>query len=246
MINKKKVVAVIPARGGSKGLPGKNKRLLLGKPLVTWPIKAALDCIHIDRIILSTDCSEIAKIGNIAGADVLKIRPDKLADDTAKSIDVILHELAELEKLNESYDYVVMLEPTSPLTEASDISTALLRLESKRNHADSIVGVSVIEASHPEFSVKKMSQDIIVPAYANDFNNLRRRQDIEKLFFLEGTLYASDVSVLRNKKNFYHSRTMGYEVPRWKSIEVDEMIDFICIEAILKHREVSIKHENIF
>jgi CMP-N,N'-diacetyllegionaminic acid synthase len=235
LINNKKVLAVIPARGGSKGLPEKNKKPLLGEPLVVWPIKAALGCSHIDRIILSTDCNDIAQIGISAGAEMLTLRPDYLANDNAKSADVILHVLTELEKLGESYDYVVMLEPTSPLTESSDISSALSMLESNRNYADSIVGVSVIEATHPEYSVKKLNKDIIEPAFSDDFSSLRRRQEIETLFFLEGTLYASAVSALKDKKNFYHSRTMGYEVPRWKSLEVDEIMDFICIEAILSN-----------
>ena len=235
MINNKKVLAVIPARGGSKGLPEKNKKPLLGKPLVVWPIEAASGCSHIDRILLSTDCNDIARIGISAGAEILTLRPDYLANDSAKSADVILHVLTELEELGDSYDYVVMLEPTSPLTESSDISSALLMLESNRNYADSIVGVSSIEATHPEYSVKKLNKDIIEPAFSHDFSSLRRRQEIETLYFLEGTLYVSSVSALIEKKNFYHSRTMGYEVPRWKSLEVDEIMDFICIEAILSN-----------
>lgn len=241
MINNKKVLAVIPARGGSKGLPEKNKKPLLGKPLLVWPIDAALECKYIDRIILSTDCNDIAQIGISAGAEMLSLRPDHLANDNAKSADVILYVLNELEKLGDSYDYVVMLEPTSPLTESSDISSALSMLELNRNYADSIVGVSVIEATHPEYAVKKLNKDIIKPAFSDDFSSLRRRQEIEKLFFLDGTLYASDVSVLREKMSFYHSRTMGYEVPRWKSLEVDEIMDFICIEAILSNHSSVIK-----
>lgn len=235
MINEKKVLAVIPARGGSKGLPGKNKKPLLGKPLVVWPVQAALDCVHVDRVILSTDCPEIAQIGMSAGAEMITLRPAYLASDSAKSADVILHVLSELEDLGDRYDYVVMLEPTSPLTESSDISEALSILESNRKHSDSIVGVSVIEATHPEYSVKKSHNDIIKPAFAKNFSSLRRRQEIETLFFLEGTLYLSSVSALKDEKSFYHSRTMGYEVPRWKSLEIDEIVDFICIEAILSN-----------
>lgn len=235
MINNKKVLAVIPARGGSKGLLGKNKKPLLNKPLVVWPIEAALGCSIIDRIILSTDCNEIAQIGISAGAEILSLRPDYLANDNAKSSDVILHELTELEKIGDIYDYVVMLEPTSPLTESSDISSALSILDSNRNYANSIVGVSLIEATHPEYSVKKANKGIIEPAFSDDFDSLRRRQEIETLFFLEGTLYASDVEALKETKTFYHSKTMGYEVPRWKSFEIDELVDFICIEAILSN-----------
>ena len=237
MINDKKVLAVITARGGSKGLPGKNKKPLLGKPLVLWPIEAALECDEVDRVILSTDSAEIAEIGVGVGADVPSLRPDHLADDVAKSVDVILHVIDQCEQEKDYYDYVVMLEPTSPLTEPSDISSALSILSSSRDFADSIVGISVIEATHPEFCNKKMKNNLITPAFSEDFGSLPRRQEIENLFFLEGTLYISDVSYLKKVRNFYHSRTMGYEVPRWKSFEADELVDFICIEAILANRK---------
>lgn len=231
MINNKKVLAIIPARSGSKGLPNKNIKLLSGKPLVCWPIEAAQNCPEIDKIIVSTDSEEIAAIVTKAGINVTSLRPKNLASDTAKSSDVILH---ELEQCKDSFDYVVMLEPTSPLTNSLDISAALSLLESNRLYADSIVGISAIEATHPEYSVRK-NKKIIEPAFATNFDNLKRRQEIESLFFLEGTLYIADVNSFKAKEGFYHDRTMGYEVPRWKSFEVDELIDFICIEAIMDH-----------
>tara|TARA_Y100000992_G_scaffold244777_1_gene175886 strand:+ start:917 stop:1642 length:726 start_codon:yes stop_codon:yes gene_type:complete len=233
LINGKKVVAIVTARGGSKGLPRKNKKVLAGKPLVTWPIEAAVMCNHVDRVLLSTDCTEIADIGRLAGAEVISLRPEYLASDQAKSVDVILHVLEELKYLKDFYDYVVMLEPTSPLTDCEDISKALLLLERNQKVADSVVGIAAIEATHPEYAVKSGDNGILQPAFATDFSTLRRRQDVEELYFLEGTLYASEVSALEREKNFYHSRTMGFKVPRWKSFEVDEMVDFICIEAIL-------------
>lgn len=231
MINNKKVLAIIPARGGSKGLPKKNIKPLSGRPLVGWPIKAAQNCNEIDKIIVSTDSQEIANIAIKAGIDVASLRPQNLASDNAKSSDVILY---ELEQCRDSFDYIVMLEPTSPLTNSLDITKALSLLDSSRLNADSIVGISAIEATHPEYSVRK-NKKIIEPAFAKNFSNLKRRQEIESLFFLEGTLYISDVNSFKAKKSFYHDRTMGYEVPRWKSFEVDDLVDFICIEAIMEH-----------
>jgi len=231
LINNKRVLAIITARGGSKGLPKKNIKLLSGKPLVLWPIKAAKDCKEVDKIIVSTDSEEIAEVVIKSGIDVPSLRPDYLASDNAKSSDVILH---ILEQSDETFDYVVMLEPTSPLTEALDISKALSILDLNRKNADSIVGISAIEATHPEYSVRQ-NKKMLEPAFASSFNLLKRRQEIESLYFLEGTLYISDVKTLKLKKSFYHERTMGYEVPRWKSFEVDELVDFICIEAIMDH-----------
>jgi N-acylneuraminate cytidylyltransferase/CMP-N,N'-diacetyllegionaminic acid synthase len=239
LINSKKVLAIVTARGGSKGLPDKNIKPLIGEPLVSWPIKAANKCNEIDRIILSTDSSEIAKIGISAGAEVLSLRPEHLADDKAKSVDTILHVIDECEEKGDYYDYVVLLEPTSPLTEAADITNALNNLEDNRDNADSIVGISSLEATHPEYSIRKRNNNIIEPAFSKSFRLLKRRQEIEELFFLEGSLYISDINSLKENLSFYHSKTMGYQVPRWKSFEVDELIDFICIEAIIKHYNVS-------
>ncbi len=239
MINTKKVLAIITARGGSKGLPNKNIKPLMKEPLVSWPIRAANKCNEVDRIILSTDSSEIAKIGLSAGAEVLSLRPRHLADDKAKSVDVILHVINECEEMGHYYDYVVMLEPTSPLTEAADITNAIIALESNRDNADSIVGISPLEATHPEYSIRERNNKIIEPAYSENFNLLKRRQEIEELFFLEGSLYISDINALKENLSFYHSRTMGFKVPRWKSFEVDELIDFICIEAIMNHYNIN-------
>ena len=125
MINNKRVVAIIPARGGSKRLPRKNVLPLAGKPLIVWSIEAALASVYIDKTIVSTDDAEIAEISRIAGASVPFMRPPELASDTATSADVVMHALDYLDSQNDHYYYSVLLQPTSPLRTNTDIDAAL-------------------------------------------------------------------------------------------------------------------------
>lgn len=231
-----KTLAIVMARSGSKGLPHKNIKLMADHPLLAWPIMAAKSSLVVNRTILSTDSEDYAEIGRKYGAEVPFLRPPELATDQTKSIDVVLDLITRLEQNNESYDYVIMLEPTSPLTEGSDILKALNLLHQHRDVADSIVGISKTESQNPIFTVLKNDQGVIYPREASDFSNLPRRQDIEDVFFLEGSLYMSDVNSLKIKRSFYHERTMGLEMPKWKSFEVDDIVDFICIESLLKNK----------
>lgn len=233
MIGAASVLALIPARGGSKGLPRKNVRPLAGKPLVAWSVAAARASASVDRVIVSTDDEEIARVAAAAGADVPFMRPDEFAGDTASSMQVVRHALVTLAACGQRYDYLLLLEPTSPLTEASDIDTALSTLHASRERADAIVGISRVEAAHPEYDVRLGADGLIRPYAAPDFRSLRRRQEIEDLYFLEGSLYASASDVLLERGGFHHERTLGYRVPRWKSHEIDEFVDFVCVEAIM-------------
>jgi CMP-N,N'-diacetyllegionaminic acid synthase len=233
MIDGRRVLAVVPARAGSKGLPAKNLRMLAGKPLVAWPVCAARASTLVDRVIVSTDDAAIAAAASTHGADVPFLRPAELASDTASSMQVIRHALEALANDADKYDYVVMLEPTSPMTRGIDIDQALQRLSKQRADADAIVGISRVEAAHPEYDVLIDSLGLIRPYAAADFSKLRRRQEIAELYFLEGSLYISDAQVFLSRGSFYHERTLGYEVPRWQSLEVDEEMDLVCIEALL-------------
>lgn len=230
MIDGKRVLAIVPARSGSKGLPGKNVRMLAGKPLLAWPIAAARASAHVDRVIISTDSREFADIAVAHGAEAPFLRPAELASDTAPSIGFILHAVDTLAAEGDIYDYVVLLEPTSPLTEGSDVDAALAQLVAA--DADAIVGVSKMEATHPAFAVRKDGQGGITPYASANFGEMPRRQDIEPLFSLDGTLYISTVEALRREQGFCHTRTLGYESARHKAHEVDDLVDFICIEAI--------------
>lgn len=233
MIDGQSVLAIVPARGGSKGLPGKNKRQLRGKPLVAWPIGVALSAASIDKVVCTTDDPEIRDIALAYGAHAPFLRPTHLASDAATSIDAILHAVDYFAERGERYDYVVVLEPTSPLTTAADVELALAMLHTRRDAADSIVGISRVESTHPEYDVRLGKDGLISPFMGSNFNSLKRRQEIEVLHFLEGSLYISATIALRSNHSFYHDRTLGYEVPRWKSVEIDELTDFLFVEALL-------------
>lgn len=235
MIDSKKVLVLIPARSGSKGLPGKNIIELCGLPLLGWPIKAAKKSKYVDRVVVSTDDQKIAEVAVSQGAEVPFIRPAELATDQASSASVIEHAVSFLSGKGDTFSYLILLEPTSPLTEAADVDTALLTLHSNRYVADSIVGVSKLEGTHPAFNVVIGEDGLIKPFLKPEFESVYRRQDIEDVFFFEGSLYISDLSVFLKKMSFYHDRTLPYIVPRWKAFEVDDIVDLVCIEAILNN-----------
>lgn len=230
------ILAVIPARGGSKGLPGKNIITLAGKPLIAWTLEVALASKYIDKIFVSTDSLEIANVVKEYVVDVPFLRPAELATDTATTYSVVKHVLNYYENINQSFDYLILLEPTSPLREVKDVDEAIELLLDNRDKADSVVSISEVIATHPFFDVMMDKQGRLLP-YTQDFSGMMRRQDIPKLYFLEGTIYASDTKEYLARKGFCHDRTLGFIVPKWKSFEVDDMVDLFCIENILKNIE---------
>lgn len=237
MIAGRRVLAIVPARRGSKGLPLKNIRPLNGKPLLAWPVEAAAGAASVDRVIISTDDREFADIAVAHGASAPFLRPAELASDTAPSIGYILHALEAMEAAGEAFDYVVVLEPTSPLTESADIDAALGELHAARDRADAIVGVQRMETVHPAFCVKRDEAGVIAPYGGASFDNLPRRQDLEPVYALDGSLYISDVAAIRTRQAFCHERCLGFVTARHQALEVDDLVDFLCIEAVMAHRQ---------
>ena len=218
MINGKSVIAIIPARGGSKGLPGKNIKELCGKPLIAWSIEAGLSSKYIDEVMVTTDCEEIARIAREFGASVPFMRPPELSSDTSTSFGTIKHAINFYDKeLDKEFDYIVLLEPTSPLRDKSDIDMAIEQLLSNPQ-ASAIVGICKTESQNPAFLVKKNNNNFLV-GYENQDMKVLRRQEISDVYFFEGSVYVSHTKTLINMKTFYHERTFGYEVPKWKSLE---------------------------
>jgi N-acylneuraminate cytidylyltransferase/CMP-N,N'-diacetyllegionaminic acid synthase len=234
MYKNNRILALITARGGSKGLPGKNILTLKGKPLIAWSIIAAQRSRFVDMVVVSTEDRKIASIAAKYKAEIPFLRPAKLSTDAAKSIDVVLHALNYLKLSGDEYDYVVLLEPTSPLREASDIDNAVEILLNNKVGAVSIVGVSKVESAHPIFDVKINKKGLLVP-YRGSFKKGIRRQDISELYYFEGTLYISKISELIKRRKICHDKTLPYIVPRWKALEIDEMLDMVCAEAILNN-----------
>ena len=233
MIAGKSVLGLVPARGGSKGLPGKNLRPMLGKPLLAWTIECAAACPAVDAVVVSTDDAAIADTAIGLGAEAPFLRPAGLATDTASSIDVVLHALDTLATGGRVFDIVVLLEPTSPLREVSDIAGALDRLVGAPA-VESVVGVARVENVHPAF-LYRLTEGQLRPYTGAQPTGLRR-QDLDPLYFVEGSVYASFVAALRAKRSFYHERTAPWVVARYKSLEIDELSDFIAVEALLAAR----------
>ncbi|GAB4132240.1 MAG: acylneuraminate cytidylyltransferase family protein [Bacteroidia bacterium] len=232
-----KVLVVIPARGGSKGLPGKNIRPMLDKPLIGWTIETALKFIgHVTgKVVVSTDDEAIADTARSFGAEVPFMRPAELALDTTPSMDVILHALSYFGEQGETFEYVCMLEATSPQRDAMDVLSAL-NLLVRTEGAESIVGVCRSESGHPAFLALK-DEDHFIRPYEGEQFVFKRRQEIDDVYFFEGSMYISKVSSLLSRKSFYHDKTLGFEMPKWKSFEVDDFVDFIMIERLLLARQ---------
>jgi len=231
MYRDKKILAIIPARGGSKGLPGKNIRPLLGKPLIGWSIEQALQSEFIDEIFISTDSPEIAKVAECFGVNVSELRPTGLAADETPSSAFIEYTIKKYIKEGKCFDYVILLEPTSPLREVEDIDNAIKILVDKPEF-DSIVGVCKAEDVHPAFMVS-INKDGGLNPYENEMKALRR-QELPDVYFFEGSVYVSKCDAFLEKHAFYHDSTLPYIVQKWKSPEIDDIIDFITVEAILK------------
>ncbi|MBN1762919.1 MAG: acylneuraminate cytidylyltransferase family protein [Methanomicrobia archaeon] len=228
-----KIIAIIPARGGSKGLPRKNIKPLLGKPLIAWTIEQAKKSKYIDKVIVSTEDEEIAEISKEYGAEVSFLRPKELARDDSPTIEVILHAINWFEKRDEYFDLVVLLEPTSPLRDVEDIDNCVKMLVNNPK-AKAIVGIAKLESSHPEFNVVINDMGFIrKPDGTSNFKFLRR-QELEEVYFFEGSIYISKIEALKKNRTFYHELTLAYVVQKYKSLEVDELSDFICIEALMK------------
>ena len=219
MINGKSVLAVIPARGGSKGLLGKNILPLAGKPLIAWTIESAIESKYIDKCIISTDDQEIADISLKYGGDVPFMRPSELATDKANSNDVIIH---TIEAIEEKYDLIILLQPTSPLRNSFDIDNALELLENK--HAGALV--SMVEIRHPVEWTARISGDLHIPELVTTLSKNTRRQDFEKRYELNGAIYISKLDLFIKQNSFISNHTIAYIMPPERSIDIDDKLDF--------------------
>ena len=233
MINQSRVVAIIPARGGSKGLPGKNIRSLCSKPLIAWTIEVAKKSKYIDMILCTTDSAEIKNVAESYGAEAPFLRPIELAADTTPTIDVVFHALEYIKVVqNKEFDYVILLEPTSPLREYDDIDRMLEILEEKKNKFDAIVSLG--EVSQSPSILKRIFDDEIEP-FCHELPKTTRRQDNEPAYFPYGVAYVVKKTVLMREKSFYPERCTSFIIKRYQCYEIDDIYDFICVENIMKY-----------
>jgi CMP-N-acetylneuraminic acid synthetase len=231
---KYKIIAIIPARGGSKGISKKIIKPLLGNPLIVWTIEQAKNSKYIDRIIVSTEDKEIAEISKEHGAEVPFLRPKELARDDSPTIDAIMHAINWFENEGEYFDIVVLLEPTSPLRKEDDLDNSIEFFIKNIDKVDSLVSVGEVHLENP-YIMKKVENGCVKPFIEID-ENLYQRQQLPKIYFPYGVIYLSKTSTLKKYKTFYQERTIPYLTERWQNYEIDDVYDFMCIEAILRYR----------
>ena len=232
MINGKRIIAIVPARQGSKGLAKKNIIDFLGKPLLVWSIEAARKSKYVDKLIVSTDSTDIAIVGEKNGAEIPFIRPSYLSEDNSTSIDVIYHAIEFMrEKLGENFDFVVLLEPTSPLRTSEDLDLAFEKLVGSPN-ARSLVSVGESDSQHKTLQFNITESDFISLGSANNGFVHTRRQDLEKSYFLDGSIYISYTHTLFKLKSFVHGQTLTLSLPKWKNIEIDDEYDYAMALAL--------------
>lgn len=226
-----KVLAIIPARAGSKGIPSKNIKNIAGEPLINWTIRQALKSKLVDKVIVSTDGETIADIAKDAGAEVPFLRPAEYAQDSSPTSDVVIHTLSFYEEHGIYYDMVAILEPTSPLRKSSDIDRGIKMLRDNPN-AYTLVSLGEVHTEHP-LIIKKIDEEYIVP-YMQDAKKIYQRQQADKAYFPYGVIYLSRTHYFKAQKTFYSEKTIPLRIERWQNYEVDDEIDFLIIEQLIK------------
>lgn len=219
-----KVLGLIPARGKSKGIPRKNIKNLCGKPLIAWTIEEALKSKKLDNVVVSTDDEEIADIAQKYGADVPFMRPAELAGDSTSGIDTVLHAIDELP----DFDSVLLLQPTSPLRTVEDIYGIIELVKGKK----ACSAVSVSEAiSHPYWTYS-LENGKLLNLYKNETKLLR--QDLPPAYNLNGALYLASRNFLETKRAFKDESTLAYVMPRYRSVDIDDLDDWDFAEYLIK------------
>lgn len=228
MIDSKKILAVIPARGGSKGIPKKNLREVGGKSLIVRAIESAQASKYIDTVIVSTDDQEIADASRRAGAEVPFLRPAELASDTATSVAAALHAINEMP----DFEWLVWLQPTSPFRTAKDIDACLEACFAAR--ASSCVSVSEPD-QHPYWTFTIDRGGRLKPVWENP---PQRRQDLPCVFNLNGMVYVIRISELKAKSAFMTDNTVGHVIrDRWRCLDIDTEEDMLLADYFSSRSE---------
>lgn len=216
-------LAIIPARKGSKRLPNKNILSLAGKPLIVWTIEAALAATKITKVIVSTDSEEIAEIAQKAGAEVPFIRPDYLSNDTATSVDVIIHSLNFYKSQKTEINNFVLLQPTSPLRTSADIDAAInLHIKRKANSV-----TSVCEMEHSPLWSNTLPDNHSMEYFLKPEIVGKRSQDLDKYYRLNGAIYICNVRTFLKEKTFISkNKSFAYIMKKEHAVDIDDDLDF--------------------
>jgi N-acylneuraminate cytidylyltransferase len=223
------VLALITARGGSKGLPRKNVLLAGGKPLVAWTVYAALASKSVNRVVLSSDDDEIMTAAKVAGCDVPFRRPAELSTDHTSSMDVVDHALKELP----GFDYIVLLQPTSPLRTSADIDAAF---DIMRDH-NAPACVSVTEVDQSPYWMYQLNAEARLVDVMKPLPDVYRRQDLPPVYTLNGAIYIAKIDWLLESRSFLGTNTVAYRMPKARSIDIDDALDFQLFRHIVESPE---------
>ena len=229
MIDGLRTLAIVPARGGSKGVPRKNLRVVGDKPLIGWTIAAAQASSHVDRVIVSSDDDEICGAAARYGDGIALKRPAELATDEATSLDVVLHAVDALP----GFDVAILLQPTSPLRITADIDGCLEMMV--RRGANSCVGVC--EVSESPYWMYRLDGDDRLVALLDTKQNFNRRQDLPPVFLPNGAVYAFRVDWIRTSRLFIDAETIGYVMPASRSLDIDTELDMLVLEQMIKSQK---------
>jgi CMP-N,N'-diacetyllegionaminic acid synthase len=231
------ILGIIPARAGSKGVPRKNIRPVGNKPLIAWTCEAALSAPSLTRSIISTDDQTVIDIARAMNMEVPFIRPSELASDTTLAIDVVIHALNWLSE-NEDYypDFVLWLQPTSPLRTSEDIEAAISIQREKS--AQSVISVCPVE-HHPMWMKRIDANELLLP-WDSSQEFPQRRQELPQAYRLNGAIYLTSSQVLHSERSFYPVATYAYQMPTDRSLDIDSPWDLYVADLILKDLRGSI------
>lgn len=224
MIDEKRVLGIIPARGGSKGVPRKNVRKVGGKPLIAWTIEEGKKSKYIDRLILSSDDEEIIRIAESWGCEAPFVRPAQFAQDETPGIDPVLHAINVLP----GYEIVVLLQATSPLRNVVDIDGCLDQCVACGANAC----VSVTEAEQSPYWMYFLDKNGRMESVLSDRFNSARRQELPSAYALNGAVYVAKTAWLQETRTFVTSDTVAYVMPRARSLDIDTELDFRILEEL--------------
>lgn len=232
-----KTLCVISARGGSRGLPGKNIRPLLEKPMIVWSIEQALATPGIDRVVVSTDSEEIAAVARIAGAETPFVRPDYLSTSEAGKFDVFKHALVSCEEYyNEKYEFYLDLDCTSPLRDIKDISACISRFREVRKHGVDGVFTVCDARKNPYFNLLETDKSGALKICKNLPSTIVRRQDAPPVYEHVASIYVFSPEYIHSASYLLDGHTEGYDIGSEKSLDVDSDLDFLLVEYLMKRK----------
>jgi len=229
-----RILAIVPARGGSKSVPRKNIANIAGKPLLAYTVEEALKVSAITDLVVSTDDEEIGVVARSLGAQVPFLRPAELATDHAQSAPVLKHCLLHMEnRLGTPYDAVLMLQPTTPLRRAEHMERAIQMM--RNSDCDSVASIVSVEGNHP-FRMKRLIGDRLINYIEQGFEDMRPRQVLPTVYIRNGAIYLSRRNVVAKSDRIIGEHCLGFEMSLEESVNIDDRLDFKMAEFMLQER----------